>query len=795
MDHPSPIGEWDKFGENPWHPFLLAAMTSVHLYLDKTKQVKQTSRPIVFLDKMFIAKTNPADATIHPVVETHSRAFSSMTEPFLHMLKCKLGWNGKYCNECVPYLGCHHGTCQKPWECNCEDGWGGQLCNQDLNFCTHHKPCKNGGLCTNSGEGSYTCTCTPGFEGDNCEREVGDCQNLPCRNGGKCMNEGGRFKCQCPQGYYGVQCERQAVSCLAKPCNNGGTCVERGDSYYCLCPPGYTDYNCATEVDECQSSPCQNGGRCVDQLDGYRCVCPSGYSGSECQHDNDDCVGNPCGEHGYCVDLVNDYRCQCHPGYVGALCLEDVDDCEMRPCANGGHCTDLVNDFQCDCAPGFEGKDCSLQIDECRDSPCLHEGICQDRLADYTCSCPEGFWGKNCEKYEGMPVDVNIDNKPDNGGGNVKNNTFTARPSLSPTTVGNGDSSGQMDSSTGEQGDGDDGLSMTQLLVIVCLGVGIPLILIIIAVTILLCRKRSYLQQRQHTQQNLENMAREKERHYINNMNNKSSTTVSSNLSSPTSDPNIFTTLPSSASNSSSIKISNEEQQDINKLKAKHLMLAGDCGLTTSYTSDLESPVASSSTGNAGAGGGGGSTLNQQVSGAGPHQLTHNTACPNNYLRDVVAITHKELRLQTPSPPSSSVLPSSSSAPVSKGVRRGSDCDLDFEKTYRRLDVDSLQADTNRPLSEYQRYHSQHKKAPLAVNPPQVPRDYSASDTTAPSNISTINTVSSRDTPTAAYNSPTVYLGGYNSSLPSLTPQQQQLLQERLKRHSRYDEDFLATEV
>ena len=98
--------------------------------------------------------------------------------------------------------------------------------------------------------------------------------------------------------------------------------------------------------------------------------------------------------------------------------------------------------------------------------------------------------------------------------------------------------------------------------------------------------------------------------------------------------------------------------------------------------------------------------------------------------------------------------------------------------------------------SEYQRHHSQHKKALTAVSPPQVPLDYSASDSTAPSNISTINTVSSRDTNTAAYNSPTtVYLGGYNSSLPSLTPQQQQLLQEQLKRHSRYDEDFLATEV
>ncbi|GFN86987.1 delta-like protein [Plakobranchus ocellatus] len=706
---------------------------------------------------------------------------------------CKLGWQGPYCTECVPYLGCHHGTCEEPWECNCEEGWGGLLCNQDLNFCTHHNPCKNEGVCRNTGQGSYTCDCRPGYKGDNCEQEINDCKNMPCVNGGLCKDIGNGFQCQCPQSHYGARCEKEAVSCLGNPCEQG-TCVNKEGTYFCICPAGYTGPNCETDINECESSPCQHG-TCVDQLNGYRCICQPGYVGSECHELEYNCVDNPCGEHGYCVNEVNSYRCQCHAGYVGANCMENVDDCDMRPCANGGSCTDLVNDFKCDCAPGFEGKDCSFLIDLCRENPCRNGGICESRLADYICSCPTGFWGKNCHLYEGMPVNVDVvDNK--------NKNNITARPPAPATTPGNGDLSGQMDSSTGEKGEGGggDGLSMTQLLVIVCLGVGIPLILIIIAVTILLCRKRSYLQQRQHTQQNLENMAREKERHYINNMNNKSSTTVSSNLSSPTSDANIFTTLPNSASNSSSIKISNEEQQDINKLKAKHMMLAGDCGLTTSYTTkDIDSST-SGNGGGGGGGGGGGSTLTQHVS-SGGSQRTH-TPCPS-YLRDVVAITHKELCLQSPSPPFSSppsVLPSSSACPPSQGGRRGSDCDLDFEKTYRRLDVDSLQVDTKRPLSEYQRHHSQHKKG-TAISPPQVPLDVAVT----PSNISTINTVSGgsgssklcRDTSsTPAYNSPTtVYLGGYNSSLPSLTPKQQQLLQEQLKRHSRYDEDFLATEV
>lgn len=46
----------------------------------------------------------------------------------------------------------------------------------DLNFCTNHQPCKNNAICTNAfdsnGVGSYTCACSPGFTGKNCDRRI-----------------------------------------------------------------------------------------------------------------------------------------------------------------------------------------------------------------------------------------------------------------------------------------------------------------------------------------------------------------------------------------------------------------------------------------------------------------------------------------------------------------------------------------------------------------------------------------------------------------------------------------------
>lgn len=133
----------------------------------------------------------------------------------LQLNRCKLGWQGKLCDQCIRYPGCVHGSCQQPWQCYCNNGWGGLFCNQDLNYCTNHKPCKNGGTCFNTGQGSYFCTCLAEYTGTDCELVKDDCTTvIPCLNGGTCLDRINEYKCLCPRGYSGLRCERSAAQKL-----------------------------------------------------------------------------------------------------------------------------------------------------------------------------------------------------------------------------------------------------------------------------------------------------------------------------------------------------------------------------------------------------------------------------------------------------------------------------------------------------------------------------------------------------------------------------------------------------
>ncbi|XP_042194073.1 delta-like protein 1 [Callorhinchus milii] len=279
--------------------------------------------------------------------------------------RCLYGWRGPSCDRCERHPGCLHGSCQQPFQCNCEEGWGGLFCNQDLNYCTHHKPCHHNATCTNTGRGSFTCICPPHLTGPDCGTPTSPCHSAPCRNHGHCTESQTAYHCLCLPGFSGSDCELRSLTCAQSPCFNGGRCVEGtlGHKYRCVCPLGFTGLNCEQKVDHCTSNPCLHGGQCI----------VSGRS----------------------------RLCRCNPGFAGWHCEVNVNECASRPCAGGSRCLDQINNYTCVCSPGFTGRDCGERgPSACQAEPCRHGGTCQEggHGAPFVCQCPAGFLGVWCEQ-------------------------------------------------------------------------------------------------------------------------------------------------------------------------------------------------------------------------------------------------------------------------------------------------------------------------------------------------------------------------------------------------------------
>ncbi|CAG10655.1 unnamed protein product, partial [Tetraodon nigroviridis] len=275
--------------------------------------------------------------------------------------KCRKGWQGPSCDVCEVHPSCKHGTCNEPWQCICKQGWGGIYCNQDLNYCTHHKPCANGATCMNTGQGSYTCACLPGFTGVNCDLEIRECDSQPCRNGGHCLDSENGYTCECPQGFEGTHCEHKKLTCADMPCFHEGQCKEtkNGHAYMCECAAGYTGLNCERKVDKCTSLQCTNGGHCVDNGNLHLCRCLPGFTGSRCETNINECAKNPCTNGSTCLDGMNNYVCICPPGYTGRHCENPTDCCASQPCLNGGTCTTGPKGRPlCICPTHFSGPQC-----------------------------------------------------------------------------------------------------------------------------------------------------------------------------------------------------------------------------------------------------------------------------------------------------------------------------------------------------------------------------------------------------------------------------------------------------
>jgi len=147
-------------------------------------------------------------------------------------------------------------------------------------------------------DGSFSCTCNPGFASSGDGRycwDINEC-NLPnhgCEHG--CVNTRGSYECLCEKGYEKAidgsgtchdidECKRFYQNGRGLRCM--GNCNNTLGSYECTCPYGFelsNDRHGCSDIDECSlgTADCGRWDQiCVNTRGGFRCnsiVCPNGY--------------------------------------------------------------------------------------------------------------------------------------------------------------------------------------------------------------------------------------------------------------------------------------------------------------------------------------------------------------------------------------------------------------------------------------------------------------------------------------------------------------------------------------
>lgn len=249
--------------------------------------------------------------------------------------------------------GCLHGSCTAPNKCTCSAGWGGSDCSRDINECSTN----NGGCeqeCRNL-NGGHVCACRQGYRvAQDVKKciDVNECivnpnicscadqSNNPLCNV-TCVNEPGTYNCACTKGYESVS-KRFCTNIVECNTNNGDCsdyCYDTPGSYHCGCPSGYqlaVDAKTCEDIDECLTS---NGGcehNCNNTIGSLQCSCRTGFTldgnGRTCS-DKDECQTNA---HGcqYCQNERGSFKCTCPKGYQlnsDKKTCSDINECEFKP--------------------------------------------------------------------------------------------------------------------------------------------------------------------------------------------------------------------------------------------------------------------------------------------------------------------------------------------------------------------------------------------------------------------------------------------------------------------------------
>ncbi|KAI8479536.1 hypothetical protein Bbelb_427260 [Branchiostoma belcheri] len=376
-----------------------------------------------------IAQENPTATTAGTVMEGWMGP--ACDDPCVHgkqepmdsgICKCYTCYTGYNCDsECSGNGQCVNGRC----EC---DNWMvgnsfvGELCEQQ--GCPGEN-CNAHGSCNSA---TQTCTCYPGWSGDDCS--IPDCPGSPsCSGHGKCLPTVPRT-CLCESDWAGEICDIPCLhgnningtECICEDCYSGigchdvcsgnGICVN--NTCECYFEAGYKGDVCS--IPGCPGWPhdCSNHGTC--NLAVKECTCDPGWRGVGCQIP--DCPGTPdCLLRGDCLvpPGEEDPRCvNCIYPYMGdgceLTCIHGTPErttngtwiCHCNPCYNGLSCEMLCSNHssqcinnQCDCGfDGWRGEYCEVKGCPGYDIDCSGHGDCNSQTG--ACYCQTGWAGIGC---------------------------------------------------------------------------------------------------------------------------------------------------------------------------------------------------------------------------------------------------------------------------------------------------------------------------------------------------------------------------------------------------------------
>ncbi|CAA79620.1 glp-1/Notch intracellular domain [Caenorhabditis elegans] len=232
-------------------------------------------------------------------------------------------------NPCV-----NNATCidlkNSGYSCHCPLGFYGLNCEQHL-LCTP-TTCANGGTCEGV-NGVIRCNCPNGFSGDYCEiKDRQLCSRHPCKNGGVCKNTG---YCECQYGYTGPTCEEVLVIEKSKETVIRDLCEQRKCMDLAsngICNPECNLEECNFDGGDCSGgqrpfSKCQYPARCADQF--ANGVCNQECNNEECLYDGLDCQSElfrcPAHIRKHCIERRGDGVCNLECSFIG--CGFDGGDC------------------------------------------------------------------------------------------------------------------------------------------------------------------------------------------------------------------------------------------------------------------------------------------------------------------------------------------------------------------------------------------------------------------------------------------------------------------------------------